>query len=97
MSMYRRGYHFERRVRRYLEEHGFKVFRCAGSKPIDLIALSKDKIYLIECKASRKNIKEGARKLIECSKGACAVPVIAYRDGKNIVFLDPHTLSEVHL
>ena len=48
---YRKGYYFENRVRRFLEEKGYIVFRCSRSKPFDLIAFSNDGvIYFIECK-----------------------------------------------
>ena len=50
-----RGSIFERNVRHRLEEIGFLVFRSAGSLGVDLIAISPNgKVYLIECKISRK-------------------------------------------
>ena len=50
---YRKGYNFERRVRKYLESQNYIVFRCSRSKPFDLIAFSPDgTIYLIECKVT---------------------------------------------
>jgi len=51
IKTYRKGYVFERMVRLKLSDAGLVVFRCAGSKPIDLIAFHpRGVIYLIECK-----------------------------------------------
>ena len=88
---YRKGYRFEVRVKKYLEERGYKVFRSAGSKPLDLIALSKDKIFFIECKVnvSRSMLRKSGEKLIQIAKGTPARPIIAYRDGNKIRFYDP--------
>lgn len=48
---YVRGRSFEYRIKKHLEAMGLIVFRLAGSKPIDLIAISpKGRIYFIECK-----------------------------------------------
>jgi len=38
-TRYQRGSHRERQVRDLLREQGWEVFRCAGSKPCDLVAL----------------------------------------------------------
>jgi len=50
MSFYKKGRAFEYRVRHFLEKHGVIVFRCAGSKPVDLIVFHNKKVFLIECK-----------------------------------------------
>ncbi len=91
-KMYKRGYKFELRVRKYLEDLGYTVFRIAGSKPIDLIALSRDKVYIIECKATKMkntNIRRMAEKMVKYTKDTIAIPLLAYRDEDNkIVFFD---------
>jgi len=55
---YLKGYRFEQNVRKALENVGFTVFRCAGSKPCDLVAICRDDerigVILIECKVSEK-------------------------------------------
>jgi Holliday junction resolvase len=57
--VYRKGRLFEYKVRDKLLEMGFAVFRCAGSKPVDLIAIRPDgKVFLIECKRSKKPTKK---------------------------------------
>lgn len=46
------GYTFERRVRAWLEDHGWVVFRTGGSRsPVDLVALEPGRTILVQCKA----------------------------------------------
>jgi len=55
MSAYSKGANFERRVRGYLQEIGFVVFRSAGSHtPADLIALKAGEVLLVQCKLDGK-------------------------------------------
>ncbi len=49
---YERGRDFEYRVKRALEGLGFVVVRCAGSKPVDLVALRPGRVLFVECKKS---------------------------------------------
>ena len=54
MQRYRKGYIFELEVKERWEKEQWAVFRCAGSKPVDLIALKSQMLpRLIECKAGR--------------------------------------------
>jgi Holliday junction resolvase len=46
-----KGRLLEYAVRRKLRSQGYYVFRCAGSRPVDLIAMKDGKALLIECKA----------------------------------------------
>ena len=80
---YRKGYSFERRVKRTLERKGYFVVRSAGSKFPDLIALDKDgKAYVIECKINRRSFTrrelDDLKALAEKYK---CIPLIFYRDG----------------
>ena len=53
-ARYYKGRQFEYKVKKFLESLGFVVFRCAGSKPLDLIALRAGlKPILIECKTTK--------------------------------------------
>jgi len=47
---YVKGRAFEYRIKHNLERDGFTVFRFAGSKPLDLVALKHGKILFCECK-----------------------------------------------
>jgi Holliday junction resolvase len=49
---YRRGASRERDVKAYLEEQGYVVFRVAGSKAADLIALGGGSAMIVEVKSS---------------------------------------------
>jgi len=54
VAPYIKGRAKEYRVKKFLEERGYVVFRCAGSKPVDLIALKKGKKpLLIEIKLTK--------------------------------------------
>lgn len=47
-----RGDAFERRVRRKLDEAGYRTLRSSGSAgPFDLIALRARELHLVQCKA----------------------------------------------
>ena len=51
---YARGYAFELKVRSYLENLGYAVFRVGGShSPADLIALGSGMTWLIQCQRSK--------------------------------------------
>jgi len=95
-KMYRKGYRFELRVKKYLEGRGFKVFRCAASKPVDLIAMSPKAVYMIECKVGRF-FRKDLEKLVECARGTPATPVMAYRKGRKIVFVNVYTMRTLDL
>ncbi len=96
---YRKGYRFEHRVKKYLEKMGYKVFRLAGSKPIDLIAVKKGgkSIYYIECKTTKYTKRTGV-KLLTITEGLPGKAVVAYRDDNNrIRFYDPRENREINI
>ncbi len=89
MREYRKGYRFERRVRKYLEKLGYIVFRAAGSKPIDLIVITRRKGFIIECKVSRKYLrKNDISRLMYIHEKTGLIPVFAYRENNEIKFLN---------
>jgi len=94
---YKKGYRFEIKVKKYLERLGYKVFRLAGSKPLDLIAFSRKEVYLIECKYRRTNLNKARKKILELSKGIPIYPVIAINVNGNIRFLDAETGKEIKM
>jgi len=58
-KLYRKGYYYERKVKRFLLSENYLVWRSPGSKsPIDIIAIdNKGNVRLIQVK-SHKNIKK---------------------------------------
>ena len=50
MDNYARGRSLEYAAKRRLQQSGFIVFRCASSKPVDLIAVKQGVVMLVECK-----------------------------------------------
>ncbi len=85
-SMYARGRAFEYKVRDKLEELGFAVFRIAGSKPIDLIALSqRGEVFLIECKKGGHITKREVDEMQEFAKKYKANYIVVTPEGlKNL-------------
>jgi len=83
MSNYRKGYSFERRVKRTLERKGYFVVRSAGSKFPDLIALDKSgKAYVIECKVNRRSFtRQELNDLKALAEKYKCIPLIFYREG----------------
>jgi Holliday junction resolvase len=54
LTNYERGAKFERKVKKMLESLGLFVVRSAGSHgPVDLVALSTSKVFLLQCKAEK--------------------------------------------
>jgi len=86
VSFYRRGRSFEYTVKKKLETLGYRVFRCAGSKPIDLIAISKEMgTVLIECKAREKVYPVDKILLEALAKELGVKALIAYKRKKKTV------------
>ena len=50
MNKYRIGYALERELREKFSKAGFVVFRCCGSRPVDLILIKDGKVVLVEVK-----------------------------------------------
>ena len=80
-SNYSKGRNLEYSVRERLKALGYIVFRCAGSRPVDLIAIREGKILLVECKAGLNPYlsPNQLNHIIEISKIAVATPVLAVR------------------
>jgi Holliday junction resolvase len=99
---YRKGYSFERQVKKLLENAGYYVIRSAGSgvdglSP-DLVALSTTKKFAIECKAIESDYlaievpKMGRLLSFERSTG---LPVyVAWKRGREEPVLVPLSMFE---
>lgn len=89
MSEYRKGYRFERSVKKYLEARGYFVVRAAGSKPIDLVVFSRDQCFILECKTNKKNIRKKDIEFLRKLHQTISIrPVLAYRNKNKIIFID---------
>jgi len=65
---YQKGYRFQQRVKKYLENLGYFVMISPKSRFPDGIALKSEKSFLFECKWNKylsKEEKEKARELVE--------------------------------
>ena len=52
-SNYSKGRSLEYTVRKKLQALGYTVFRCAGSRPVDLVAVKQSQILILECKVGK--------------------------------------------
>lgn len=68
-------------VRRKLRSLGYYVFRCAGSRPVDLIAMKEGKTLLVECKAGLNPQLTPKQKdrILEIAKIVQAEPILVVR------------------
>ncbi|MEM2367018.1 MAG: hypothetical protein QXQ50_02145 [Candidatus Bathyarchaeia archaeon] len=58
VKAYQKGRRFEYQVKRLLESQGYIVFRCASSKPLDLVAFRLGKVLVCECKTGMVSEKD---------------------------------------
>ena len=80
-SNYFKGRNLEYSVREQLKGRGYVVFRCAGSRPVDLIAIKAGKILLVECKTGLNPFlsPNQSNHILEISKNANAIPILVVR------------------
>lgn len=82
---YKEGRRFEYKVRDLLRQFGFYVVRSAKSAFPDLVALSENGTFLIECKMG-KYLKPSERaEMAELHSKYCVLPFRAYPQNKLIV------------
>lgn len=92
MSQYRKGRSAENYLKKRLIATGYKVFRIAGSKPADLIAVNETDILLIEVKSYRLTegmLQKEARRLADLCEGTPMTPCVIHKpDGKRYKMLE---------
>jgi len=60
-----KGIEFERKVKSHLKSKGYEAFRVAASLgPVDVIAIRRGEILLVECTTDPRKIKEKKEKLM---------------------------------
>jgi len=81
VSNYSKGRNLEYSVRERLKGLGYTMFRCAGSRPVDLIAIKESKMLLVECKTSLNPFlsPNQLNHILEISKKVKATPILAVR------------------
>ncbi len=77
-KLYRKGYYYERKVKQFLINRNYLVWRSPGSKsPIDIIAINnKGYVRLIQVKSHTKINKEELKALKELAKKFLSIPNI---------------------
>jgi len=87
MSRYHKGRRFEYKVRDLLKREGWIVFRCAASKPVDLIALKGDAVVLIECKTGKARLTKDQKRFLRLvAERTKAIVVIAEQEDGQVLF-----------
>jgi Holliday junction resolvase len=87
---YQKGRRFEYRVKKFFEKENKLVMRTAGShSPFDLIAMTVNHTYLIQCKSYEKPTKKDIEKLNYWSKELMAdfnytTCMIVYPSGRSL-------------
>ena len=78
---YRKGINFEYRVRDYYREKGYFVLRSPRSLgPLDLVAIRKGEILLIQCKMTLNLSPNKRRELVQLAESIGAKPLLIGRD-----------------
>jgi len=78
--MYKRGRRFEYLTRDYLKQKGYFVLRSPLSRGIvDLVAIKKGEILLIQCKSTGQMSKPDQMKLINLAISIGGKPILASR------------------
>jgi len=85
ISRKKKGTNFENYVKRKLEFLGYKVFRCAASKPIDLIALAPGEVVLVECKDYENPPRSGFSTLLELAEELDVKALAVYKRKNRVV------------
>jgi Holliday junction resolvase len=90
MTQYSRGADFERKTKKGLELRGWSVTRAAGSHGMwDLVAVSPGPmVAYVQCKRDAKLSKEDRLNLITHCLAFNCVPILAFKDGKDIKYLE---------
>ena len=95
------GYYFERRVRAWLEDRGWVVFRTGGSRgPVDLVALKAGEVLLVQVKVDGVLSPRERQDLYQLSRALLVRVVLAYREGGELKWLGvygPEHLTPVEM
>jgi len=84
MSRYRKGRRFEYYIKQLYENNGWVVIRCAGSKPVDLIAFKHGLVHIIECKTETPTNRDREH-LRGLSKQIGRPIILCYKKGKQVI------------
>jgi Holliday junction resolvase len=86
VTHYRQGATFERKIMVLLADHGYVVFRSAGSHGVaDVIAFKPGEVLFVQCKTSGTISIREWNLLYAAANGIGAVPLMALRPGRGRV------------
>lgn len=86
-SNYRKGANFERLVKRLFEAAGATVFRCAGSKPLDLVVIWPNGVTdFVECKSYSNLWSTDIKKVAAIAADMNRKVIFANKEGSSILY-----------
>ena len=99
---YTKGRNLEYSVKERLRGLDYVVFRCAGSRPVDLIAIKQGNILLIERKSGLNPYlpSKQLNRIMDISKNVNATPILVVRKryrGIRWFKMAEHGLEEMRL
>ncbi len=96
---YKKGYRFEYRVKRFLEERGWFTMRSPASKGVDIIAMKGDRKLFIQCKKSSRGYiyVHDLGPLIEAGKREHAEVLLVYGFERTPIYVKPITEDNVKI
>lgn len=84
MKSYQKGYRFERKVKKFLEEKGYFVIRQGKSSFPDLIAIKNKKVIFVECKINKYLSKKEKIKAEEIKEKTKYPFIVFYESNRKI-------------
>jgi Holliday junction resolvase len=95
VTKYERGRDFEYRVRDHLRKCGFFVLRSPRSLgPVDLVALKKGVILLVQCKTGKYELRNAEKDgLVILAESIGAIPIFAYREASRETHFRLHLID----
>lgn len=87
MTKYSKGARFENEVKDILTEDDWLAVRAAGSHGIvDILADKHGEVWMIQCRTNGNLSLNERQELISLAKKHKAVPILAYKSSKGVVF-----------
>lgn len=88
-KIYRKGYIFELRVKKHLEQLGAYAIRSAKSHGIyDIIAIKNGIVYGIQCKKHGQLNRHSKTIMLSLYEKHNIIPVLAYSDNRKLKLID---------
>jgi len=92
-SNYIKGRRFEYYIKQKLKKYGGLIIRAGASKPIDLIYITRELVFVLECKNKYLTKKEIEKEYLllqgKIPHNPFVIPVLVFRDKNNKIQTKP--------